>query len=439
MQNTMFHLGTELPNAHTQIGVKAATLNQLILAGFPVPPGLCVPVAIFKQAMAPFTAQIDAHCARADLRDPGVAQSTAQAIATLLDDLHLPVELQQALPRALPAWGDAPLAVRSSATLEDLPDASFAGQYQSVIGVQGTDELANAILTCWRSFFAANALAARAAYALAHQTAQPDERDTVDDHGMAILIQPLLNADCAGVSFSVDPVRQQAEWLLVTAGWGLGVGVVEGRIAVDTFRVRRTDCTVAETVIADKQSCMRYAPTQSGLGMSLQPVAVAADQRGVACLPRNWLQQVAQFALAAEQTLGQPQDLEWAITGQQFWLLQSRPITTLPAELRQQTHFPITWANAEERQRAWWLERQTKRPSATLLPAEIVFINDCSTKGGYAAVEFGGSAKTRWRKVVNGRIYMAVADSPLPPGARRIRRAARDDLYARLEEEQVTL
>ncbi|MEZ4862666.1 MAG: PEP/pyruvate-binding domain-containing protein [Caldilineaceae bacterium] len=433
MHNTFFRLGTELPNAYTQIGVKAATLNQLILAGFPVPPGLCVPVAMFKQAIAPFTAQIDALCVRADLRDSGVAQSTAQAIVTLLEDLHLPFELQQALTDALPSLGDAPLAVRSSATLEDLADASFAGQYQSVIGVQGADELAEAILTCWRSFYSANALAARAAYALTHQPAQPD------DHGMAVLIQPLLNADCAGVCFSIDPVRQQADWLLVTAGWGLGVGVVEGSVPVDTFRVRRADCTVAESVIADKESCIRYAPTQPDPGMSLQPVAVAADRRGVACLPRKWLQRVAQFALAAEQTLGQPQDMEWAITGQNFWLLQSRPITTLPTTVRQQTHFPITWANAAERQRLWWLERQTERPSATLLPAEIEFIQTCSTRGGQAAVELSGGAKTRWRKVVNGRIYMAVADSPLQPGDRRIRRAARDDLFARLAEEQVTL
>jgi rifampicin phosphotransferase len=239
----------DLPNARNQIGVKAATLNQLALAGFPVPPGLCIPVEVFKQAMSPFVAQIDALCASGDLRHPGVAQHTAQAIAALLGDLHLPFELQQALTRAPQALGGASLVARSSATLEDLPDASFAGQYQSAIGVQGADELAAAILTCWRSFFSAHALAARAAYPLTRQEAQQQDRNAVDDHGMAVLIQPLLSASCAGVCFSVDPVRQHADWLLVTAGWGLGVGVVEGRVPVDTFRVRRTDLEVAESLI----------------------------------------------------------------------------------------------------------------------------------------------------------------------------------------------
>jgi len=102
----------------------------------------------------------------------------------------------------------------------------------------------------------------------------------------------------------------------------------------------------------------------------LQPVAVAADQRHLACLPDSWLQRVAQFALAAEQTLGQPQDVEWAIAGQHLWLLQSRPITTLITEMRQQTQFPIAWANEEERNRIWWLNRLNNRPWATLLQRE---------------------------------------------------------------------
>lgn len=436
MQNTLFLLGADVSNADMHIGVKAATLNQLALAGFPVPPGICIPVEMFKEAMAPFTARIRTLCASRDLRDPGAAQSAAQAIALLLDDLRLPVDLPHALTRALPALGSDQVAVRSSATLEDLPDASFAGQYQSVIGVQGIHEIVDAILACWRSFFSANALAAGAAYRVGAQGACSDD---ADHHGMAILIQPLLTADCAGVCFSVDPVRLRADSLLVTASWGLGVGVVEGSVPVDTFRVRRADFAITEALIADKQTCIRYAPNDNRSGMNLQSVAVAADQRQMACLPENWLQRVAQFALAAEQKLGQPQDVEWAIAGQHLWLLQSRPITTLTEEMRQTTHFPIEWANEEERNRIWWLNRVNNRPSATLLPAEIEFVQTCSTQGGQAAVQVGGGAKTRWRKVVNGRIYMAVAESPVQPGDRRIRRAALNDLFTRLEAQNVTL
>jgi pyruvate,water dikinase len=147
---------------------------------------------------------------------------------------------------------------------------------------------------------------------------------------------------------------------------------------------------------------------------------------------------VGQLGLAVEQHLGAPQDIEWTIADQHLWLLQSRPITTLPADVRRATHFPIEWTNEEERRRLWWLVQQNHRPSATLLPAEIEFMK-VNTLGGQAAVIMGGGAKTRWRKYVNGRVYMAVADSPVSPAERRIRRAALQDLLARLQQQGQTL
>src|SRR4029453_1551159 len=140
-------------------------------------------------------------------------------------------------------------AVRSSAALEDLPGASFAGQYRTVLGVQVQDEhgLANAILACWRSYFSPNALAARAMYGDRDAASMED-----GGPGMAVLIQPLVDAGCSGVCFTVDPVRLRAGLLLITAAWGLGAGVVEGTVPVDTARVRRFDLGVEETHISDK-------------------------------------------------------------------------------------------------------------------------------------------------------------------------------------------
>lgn len=428
MPNSIVLLGTEQQPDRSQIGQKAAVLHQLSAAGFPVPPGLCLTTAAFRQALAPWAEQIRTLCGRADLRDATVAQQVAQQLSTLLDQLVLPPALLAELGRSLPALGNGPLAVRSSATLEDQPNASFAGQYQTVLGLQGVSAVAAAILTCWRSYFTLNALVAQAGYA-----EQGNMPLAAENAGMAVLIQPLLNAECAGVCFTVDPVQQRAEWLLVTTAWGLGAGVVAGTAPVDTLRVRRFDLSLVENNIADKHSAVRPAPAG---GVHLVPVP--GEQRRRACLPASWLQRVGQLGLAVEQHLGAPQDIEWAIADQQLWLLQSRPITTLPADVRRATHFPITWANETERQRIWWLVQQNQRPSATLLPAEIEFMK-VNTLGGQAAVVIGGSAKTRWRKYVNGRVYMAVADSPVSPAEQRIRSAARQDLLDRLQQQGQTL
>ncbi len=428
MADSLVFLGTEIPASRARIGRKADHLNQLARSGFPVPAGVCVTTAVFKAALSPFAAAIQALCRRADLHNPSIAQVVAQQIATLLTPLTLPIDLYQALVQVLPAVGNGAWAVRSSATAEDLAGVSFAGQYATVLGVQDMSAVAQAILTCWRSYFSPNALVTQARYAGQQSSVLDEEGD-----GMAVLIQPLLNAECAGVCFTVDPVHPDAHSLLLTAAWGLGVGVVEGSAPTDTIRLRRSDLGMAEALIADKHSCIQ--PNAAG---GVQTVDVSEPKRRQPCLPESWLRRVAQFGLAAEQHFGAPQDVEWAIADGQVWILQSRPITTLPPAVQQATVFPITWANEAERTRSWWLEPKTHRASTVLLPAEIAFVHH-NTAGGQAAVEYAGGAKTRWRKVVNGRIYMAVADSSVGPGEQRIRQAALQDLLKRLPQQNITL
>ena len=417
------------PTQYPLIGQKAAMLNHLARAGFPVPAGLCITTESFNAAIAPFRQQIQRLCANVDLRDPTVAHNVAQAIDSLLSEIQFPATLRAAVADKLPVISNGePWIVRSSATHEDLAGVSFAGQYQTLIAVQEAQALEDAILTCWRSYFSSNALAARARY-----VQQNLERLPADDGAMAVLIQPLLNAECAGVCFTVDPVRLRAELLLVTVAWGLGEGVVAGVAPVDTLRLRRIDAGIEESLIADKHTAIR--PDPAG-GTQAFPVPEA--ERRIPCLPEPWRHRLVHLSLAVEQMLGQPQDIEWAIAGQRLWLLQSRPITTLPASIKDATRFPIDWANEAERTRGWWLDRHTSRPSAVMLPAELEFVQ-INSLGGQAAVAFSGSPKTRWRKTVNGRVYMAVADSPVDPGDRRVRRAAWQDLCNRLHQQGLTM
>ncbi|MBP7693081.1 MAG: hypothetical protein KA764_14250 [Anaerolineales bacterium] len=405
------------------VGTKAAVLGQLLEAGFPVPAGLVVPTAVFQRALAPYREPVRAALHSADWRDPAAAQAVAQQVQMLLAELALPARVREALQQALPSLGDGPLAVRSSATHEDWPAVSFAGHYHTRLGVRGTADIEAAILACWRSLFSPAALAAQARLAL------PDA-----DPAMAVLIQPLLAAECAGVCFSVDPVQQRPESLLIAATWGLGEGLVAGSVPADTARLRRTDLEIEAVTPALKVECIQLDPAGG-----TRRVAVPAHQQRPACLPEAWLQAVARFGLALEQWLGRPQDVEWAIVDGQVWILQSRPITTLALELIEAAHFPVEWADERER-RAFWHTAglPSHAPGALLLPAEIDYTK-ARFEGGDAAVAQGGGDRTYWRKYVNGRFYWAAAESPVGPADRRIRSAALEDLFERLERQDITL
>lgn len=413
--------------AAEQVGRKAATLGQLREAGYPVPAGLCVTTAIFRAALAPYLGLVRAAQIGADLRDPATAQAVADQVQALLADLALPVSLREALPRALPALGEGLLAVRSSATHEDLPADSFAGQYHTRLGVRGAAEVEAAILACWRSLFSRQALAARAQLATPRDLADPDP-------AMAVLIQPLREAECAGVCFTVDPVQRRPETVLIVAAWGLGEGVVSGSVPADTARLRRFDLDIEAVTPALKLECVQPDPAGG-----IRKVAVPEHQQRPACLPDAWLQAVAQFGLALEHTLGQPQDVEWAIADGQVWILQSRPLTALAPELAEAVRFPVAWEDERER-RALWRSAALPghAPGALLLPAEIDYTK-ARFEGGDAAVAYGGGDRTYWRKYVNGRFYWAAAESPVSPADQRIRSAALEDLLERLEAQNTTL
>ena len=424
MKESIFDPACRFVCVSTEIGRKATALAQLALAGYPVPPGLCIGTDVFHAAIAQHRESIHAICSSRNLREPAQAQAAANEITALLEAMPLPPELATQIASRLPMLSDGPYAVRSSATLEDLHHASYAGQYRSVLNVTEVDEVLDAIRLCWQSFFSAQALAA--------QAASGDKLDLMK-HGMGVLIQPLVDAECAGVCFTVDPVHQQAEVMLVTVSWGLGSGVVEGQVPADVMRLKRTDFNFAERVIADKHLCVR---PMAGGGTHLSEVP--EDQRRLPCLPDAWLERVCQLGLSIEQHLDHPQDIEWAIAQNKLWLLQSRPITTLPGTLIQAVRFPVEWTNEAERTRIWWFDGGTRRQAGNLLPAEVDLIH-ASSAGSQMSVVIGGGPQTRWRKFVNGRSYMARARSTLSAGEVRIRGAAYSDLLERLQAQDVTL
>ncbi|NUT06484.1 MAG: pyruvate, phosphate dikinase [Hamadaea sp.] len=253
-------------------GAKAAALGVLLRAGLPVPDGFVVPFDVYRRA-----------------------EGNA--------DAALPGDLVELLRRGLDEIGDPPVAVRSSAAHEDTAAASAAGQYESVLGVRGAGEVAQAIRTCWASLHSARAVAY--------------QEGTGSESAMAVLVQRLVDADVGGVMFTAGPDGPT----VIEASWGLGASVVGGAVTPDAYQVMDG---VVSTTVGDKR--IRLDRRAGGLTTSTVP---GADRRR-ACLDDATAVRIARLGDVVAGLSGAPQDIEWAISDQTIWLLQSRPITVAP-------------------------------------------------------------------------------------------------------------
>jgi phosphohistidine swiveling domain-containing protein len=258
------------------IGRKAASLVELQQAGFAVPRAVCVTTAAFR-----------------DWQGSG----------------SLTAELRDAL---IAAFGSlrAPLAVRSSSPAEDLADASFAGQYATILGVRTEQHLLEAVQACWHS----------ASSAAAHSYRRARGTDLVVD--MAVLIQELVPADAAGVMFTLNPVTDRADELVVNANFGLGESVVSGRAEPDTFVLDKATGAKRETRLGSK----RVFTNATSKGV--QEEALDEARQHTACLSDAQLQCLVATANRLEAHYDAPMDCEWAFVGTALHLLQARPVTT---------------------------------------------------------------------------------------------------------------
>jgi phosphohistidine swiveling domain-containing protein len=399
MDEVVLALAETDPEQKRLVGGKVASLACLRQAGFPVPPGLCLTTAALDRALAQAGDRDDSQTA------PPVPDGVL-------------AELRIKLPGIMDR-PDRSLAVRSSATLEDGLERSFAGVFETVLGVRGEDALVKAIQACWRSFLAYD-----------RQGRSPDSAG--NSHGMAVLIQPMIEADVAGVCFSVDPVQGQRERLLISAAWGLGLGVVEGTVGSDTYWVARARLRPLKRHIAEQKE--QLSLQRNG---GLKWIAVAEERRRAACLPDAWLGRVVQFAIAAESLFGRAQDMEWAISGNDFWLLQSRPITSLPKKARRAPRFPVSWPEDQDRLKAWEPYPLAGHERDALLPLE----RDCLAaleSRREEACRFLGADRNGRLAFFNGRPYFCSTPINMGQADLLVRRRAMADLRERLQKQGLT-
>lgn len=304
------------------VGGKAANLGELLSAGLPVPEGFCLTTAAYRQATgAPdelLPALAGVYAALGDEpglggASPNVAGLAGTARAAILA-APIPAEVAQAVEHAYKAMGsDVPVAVRSSATAEDLPFASFAGQQDTYLNVVGTAAVLDAVRRCWASLWTDRATAYRATLGIDPAAV-----------ALAVVVQRMVAAETAGVMFTANPVTGSRRQVVIDASPGLGEAVVSGAVNPDHFVVDALTGRVLESTPGDKTVEIRPA---AGGGTELREMP---GRQGAACLTDRQVAGLVRLGLRAGEHFGAAQDTEWAVDGDgALWLTQSRPITTL--------------------------------------------------------------------------------------------------------------
>ncbi|MCK2218555.1 phosphoenolpyruvate synthase [Actinomadura sp. ATCC 31491] len=307
------------------VGGKGVNLGELArIDGVRVPDGFCVTTDAFRRAVAA-APSIDARLdrlARVEPDDHEAIRTLSEELRRVIEDVAVPGEVAAEIGEALAARGEGePYAVRSSATAEDLPTASFAGQQDSYLNIAGLPEVLRHVRRCWASLFTERAVTYRIRNGIDHRRVL-----------MAVVVQRMVFPDAAGILFTADPVSSNRKVATVEAGWGLGEALVSGLMTGDVYTVR--DDRVVSRSVAAKPRLVQASPDG---GTEDAPVEPGRQEQPA--LTDEQAVRLVRLGRRVEAHFGRPQDIEWCLVGDEFHLVQSRPITTL---------FPVPEAGDQE-------------------------------------------------------------------------------------------
>lgn len=306
------------------LGGKCSSLATMTSAGMPVPPGFAVTTTAFDHFVegSGLREEIRARLAEIDPDDVACVDRVSADIRAAIESRDVPDAMQGVLRTAYDELmsrftEEVPVAVRSSATAEDLPDASFAGQQDTYLWLTGYPAVHEHVRKCWASLYTSRAITYRLRNGI------PEE-----DLSMAVAVQKMVNARAAGVAMTLDPANGDRSKIVVDASWGVGEMVVSGEVTPDNVLLDKVMLTVVREHRGDKHAELVPDPETA----SLVERAVEPERRAVRCLSDDELLAVATLAKRAEKHYGCPQDVEWALdadlpAGENLLLLQSRPET----------------------------------------------------------------------------------------------------------------
>jgi pyruvate,water dikinase len=311
------------------VGGKGASLVRLINAGLPVPDGFHITTGAYRKFIAfnNLDAPIDSALRSAVLEKPATIEVASETITKTLMSAEFPAEIASEIIQAyagLPGK-DPAVAVRSSATAEDLPEASFAGQQETYLNINGGGALLNATKKCWASLWTARAISYRMRQGI--QT---------DGVALAVVVQLLVPAEVAGILFTANSLTGERDQVVINAAWGLGEAVVGGKVTPDTIVIDKKTNQVLNYDVADKQ----LMTVRVNGATDEQPVS--ENLRRVPALNEDDAIELAQLGLQIEDLYQMPMDIEWTLTDGEFAIVQARPITALTKEeLAPPTEWPM--------------------------------------------------------------------------------------------------
>ncbi len=304
------------------VGGKGANLGEMTNAQIPVPQGFIVTAKAYYDYVkeANIEDKIRAELTGLDVQDSKRLQQVSEQVKRIVMDGTMPSRLAEDIKQAYGKMGRGLVAVRSSATAEDLPEASFAGQQATFLNIQGDDEVVDAVQRCWASLFEARAIFYREEQGFDHFQV-----------GIAVPVQKMVQSESSGIIFTLEPVTSDTSKIAIEAGLGLGESIVSGSVTPDLYLVNKADDKIVSKTIGKQAWKLVRDDSSGGDDPNVQVPLSPAEQESQKVTDEDILS-LAKIAKRIEEWYDFPQDIEWAKEKGEIYIVQTRPVTTIKAQ-----------------------------------------------------------------------------------------------------------
>ncbi|MDO8579005.1 MAG: phosphoenolpyruvate synthase [Dehalococcoidales bacterium] len=301
------------------VGGKGANLGEMTNARIPVPNGFIVTSQTYFDFLdrTKLTDQIRAMLQPLDINNSKALQQISAKVKQVIHDASMPEETAQAIREAYRKLGDGPVAVRSSATAEDLPDASFAGQQSTFLNIQGEDAVVQAVKECWASLFEARAIFYRVQQHFDHFKV-----------GIAVPVQTMIQSTASGVMFTLEPVTSDRSKILIEAIFGLGEAIVGGEVKPDFYVIDKAKMAISLKKVSHQDWQLTRNPDNRNSDTNIH-APIPPEKRDLQKITDEDILKLAKLGKQIEEHYKFPQDIEWAKEDGKIFILQTRPITTI--------------------------------------------------------------------------------------------------------------
>jgi len=316
------------------VGGKGANLGELTVKGVNVPPGFCVTAFAYSDFIKKSNLQNDILniLSGLDIENSAELQTKSSEIRGLIIRADIPDEIEKDIEKAYLDFSskvslkNPQVAIRSSATAEDLPEASFAGQQDTYLHISGLEEVKSHIKRCWASLWTARAIYYRQNQGFKHQ-----------DVSLSVVVQKMVNSRISGVMFTANPITSDKEQIMINASWGLGEAVVSGIVTPDEYILNKETLAIVERNIAEKNTMVIKNIEDVGTIEVKVGEYLGYDKVNIPCLNDLEVANLGRNGMLIEELYKSPQDIEWALDSdtEQLYILQARPITTLKEEKKE--------------------------------------------------------------------------------------------------------